>query len=111
MCNGNRAEVVVGEYDFRFIPHAEDSFAAFNFIQREYISGWVKCNFDAFRKYKRSMLGILWSFLNPLLTMLVQYIVFSTLFQSDIPNIPLAARLSVVMSILPRPANVSLPSQ
>lgn len=56
MCNGNRAEVVVGEYDFRFIPHAEDSFAAFNFIQREYISGWVKCNFDAFRKYKRSML-------------------------------------------------------
>lgn len=40
-------------------------------------------------KYKRSMLGILWSFLNPLLTMMVQYIVFSTLFKSDIPNFPL----------------------
>ncbi len=37
-------------------------------------------------KYKRSVLGVLWSFLNPLLTMMVQYIVFSTLFRSDIPN-------------------------
>lgn len=40
-------------------------------------------------KYKRSVLGVLWSFLNPLLTMLVQYIVFSTLFKSDIPNFAL----------------------
>lgn len=39
-------------------------------------------------KYKRSVLGVLWSFLNPLLTMLVQYIVFSTLFKSDIENFP-----------------------
>lgn len=37
-------------------------------------------------KYKRSVLGILWSFLNPLLTMSVQYIIFSTIFKSDIPN-------------------------
>ena len=37
-------------------------------------------------KYKRSVLGILWSFLNPLLMMLVQYFVFSTIFKSDIPN-------------------------
>lgn len=37
-------------------------------------------------KYKRSVLGMAWSFLNPLLTMCVQYIVFSTLFRSDIPN-------------------------
>jgi len=36
-------------------------------------------------KYKRSALGVFWSFLNPLLTMIVQYIVFSTLFKSDIP--------------------------
>ena len=34
-------------------------------------------------KYKRSVLGMAWSFLNPLLTMSVQYIVFSTLFKSD----------------------------
>jgi len=36
-------------------------------------------------KYKRSVLGVLWSFLNPLLTMLVQYFVFSTIFKSDVP--------------------------
>lgn len=37
-------------------------------------------------KYKRSVLGIFWSFLNPLLTMCVQYFVFSTIFKSDIPH-------------------------
>jgi len=37
-------------------------------------------------KYKRSVLGMFWSFLNPLLTMSVQYFVFSTLFKSDISN-------------------------
>ncbi len=31
-------------------------------------------------KYKRSVLGVLWSFLNPLLMMCVQWVVFSTLF-------------------------------
>lgn len=39
-------------------------------------------------KYKRSVLGMAWSFLNPLLTMSVQYVVFSTLFNSNIPNYP-----------------------
>lgn len=37
-------------------------------------------------KYKRSVLGVLWSFLNPLLTMSVQYLIFSSLFKSTIPN-------------------------
>ena len=37
-------------------------------------------------KYKRSVLGMFWSFLNPLLTMSVQYFVFSTIFKSAIPN-------------------------
>lgn len=37
-------------------------------------------------KYKRSFLGILWSFLNPMLMMTVQYIVFSTIFRSSIEN-------------------------
>ncbi len=36
-------------------------------------------------KYKRSVLGVFWSFLNPLMMMLVQYFVFSTIFKSDIP--------------------------
>ncbi|WP_229696366.1 ABC transporter permease [Paenibacillus albidus] len=36
-------------------------------------------------KYRRSVLGVLWSLLNPLLIMTVQYMVFSTLFRFDIP--------------------------
>ena len=39
-------------------------------------------------KYKRSVFGILWSFLNPLLTMIVQFIVFSTIFKVDTQNYP-----------------------
>lgn len=35
-------------------------------------------------KYKRSVLGVLWSVLNPLLIMMVQYFVFSNLFKSNI---------------------------
>ena len=37
-------------------------------------------------KYKRSVLGIVWSVLNPLLMMLVLRVVFSQLFRLDIPN-------------------------
>jgi ABC-2 type transport system permease protein len=48
-------------------------------------------------KYKRSVLGVLWSFLNPLLTMLVQYIIFSTLFKSDIPNFPVYLLTGIVI--------------
>lgn len=47
-------------------------------------------------KYKRSALGMAWSFLNPLLTMSVQYIVFSTLFKSDIPNYPVYLLTGIV---------------
>lgn len=39
-------------------------------------------------KYKRSTLGFMWSFLNPLLTMIIQYIIFSTIFRSNIENFP-----------------------
>lgn len=39
-------------------------------------------------KYKRSVLGYLWSFLNPLMTSLVQYLVFSTVFKADIDHFP-----------------------
>ena len=48
-------------------------------------------------KYKRSVLGVLWSFLNPLLTMSVQYIVFSTIFKSDIPNFPVYLLSGIVV--------------
>ena len=54
----------------------------YSFLLRQLVSRDFKT------KYKRSVLGMAWSFLNPLLTMSVQYIVFSTLFNSDIPNYP-----------------------
>lgn len=39
-------------------------------------------------KYRRSFLGYLWSVLNPLMTMIVMTVVFSTLFKRDIENFP-----------------------
>lgn len=57
-------------------------FTRYGFLIRQLVSRDFKT------KYKRSALGMAWSFLNPLLTMSVQYVVFSTLFKSDIPNYP-----------------------
>lgn len=39
-------------------------------------------------KYKKSILGLIWTLLNPLLTMIVLTIVFSNLFRFDIENFP-----------------------
>ncbi len=39
-------------------------------------------------KYRRSILGIIWSILNPLLMMLVMTAVFSRVFKFNIPNFP-----------------------
>ena len=52
----------------------------YNFLIRQLVARDFKT------KYKRSVLGMFWSFLNPLLTMSIQYVVFSTFFKSDIPN-------------------------
>ncbi len=40
-------------------------------------------------KYRRSFLGYVWSILNPLLMMILQSIIFSYMFRSNIPNFPL----------------------
>lgn len=37
-------------------------------------------------RYKRSVLGVLWSMLNPLLTMCVQYLIFANVFRWDVDN-------------------------
>lgn len=47
-------------------------------------------------KYKRSILGVFWSFLNPLLTMTVQFLVFSTFFKADTQNYPIYLLSGVV---------------
>lgn len=62
----------------------------YNFLMRQLIGRDFKT------KYKRSVLGVAWSFLNPFLTMAVQYAVFSTLFKSDTPNYPLYLLTGVV---------------
>lgn len=48
-------------------------------------------------KYRRSALGALWSFVNPLMTMCVQYVVFSTLFKTDIANYPVYLLSGIVV--------------
>lgn len=40
-------------------------------------------------KYRRSVLGYLWSVLNPLFVMIIMVIVFSSIFRSDVENFPL----------------------
>ena len=44
---------------------------------------------DIKKKYRRSVLGVAWSMLNPLLMMLITAMVFSHLFRFDIKNFPL----------------------
>lgn len=55
----------------------------------------VKRNFST--KYRQSVLGVLWSFLNPLMTMAVQYIVFSTLFRSEISHFPVYLLCGIIL--------------
>ena len=55
----------------------------------------VKRNFNT--KYRQSMLGVLWSFLNPLMTMAVQYLVFSQLFRSDITHFPVYLLTGIIL--------------
>lgn len=48
-------------------------------------------------KYKASALGMIWSFLNPLLTMLVYLFVFSTIFSNDTANFPVYLMSGIVL--------------
>ncbi len=48
-------------------------------------------------KYRRSVLGILWSLLNPLLMMVVMAAVFSYMFRFNIENFPLYLILGTIM--------------
>ena len=61
-----------------------DSFMNYRFLLSELVKKGIKL------KYRRSYLGILWSLLEPLLTMIVLTIVFGTLLQkSDDPTFPI----------------------
>lgn len=54
----------------------------YTFVIRELTAREIK------RKYARSSLGIIWSVLNPLLTMVVMSLIFSTMFRRMIENFP-----------------------
>ena len=59
-----------------------DTFAEKKFLLKQLVKR------DLTSKYKDSVLGIMWSFLNPLLIMLVFTAIFSMLFGRDIENYP-----------------------
>ena len=61
----------------------ESKFKQYIFVIRELVSREIK------RKYARSYLGILWSVLNPLLSMAVMSLIFSTIFKRSIENFPI----------------------
>lgn len=63
-----------------YVINAVIAVQKYSFLIRQLVSRDFKT------KYKRSILGVFWSFLNPLLMMCVQYFVFSNIFKTDIPN-------------------------
>lgn len=62
-------------------------------------------------KYKRSILGVAWSLLNPILTMAVMYLVFSNFFRMTIPGVSYAAYLftgQVLFNYFSEASNLSM---
>lgn len=74
-----------------YVVNAVTAVQKYRFLIRQLVAR------DFRTKYKRSVLGMFWSFLNPLLTMLVQYFVFSTIFKSDVPNFAAYLIIGTVM--------------
>ena len=73
-----------------YVVNALIAMNRYRFLIRQLVSRDFKT------KYKRSVLGVFWSFLNPLLTMGVQYVVFSTIFKSNIENFPAYLLIGIV---------------
>ena len=47
-------------------------------------------------RYRNSVLGVLWSFIEPLLLLAVLFVVFSTMFRFEIPNFPIYLLLGII---------------
>ena len=67
-----------------YIPKDEKmrNFKQYLFVLSELVGRELK------RKYVRSYLGVLWSVLNPLLSMVIMSLIFSTMFEGSIDNFP-----------------------
>ncbi len=73
-----------------YVVNALIAVQKYRFLIRQLVSRDFKT------KYKRSVLGVFWSFLNPLMMMCVQYFVFSTIFKSDIPDYAVYLLIGIV---------------
>jgi lipopolysaccharide transport system permease protein len=92
-------------FDDRFSHRFFVNFIKYRFLLIELIKRDIKL------KYRRSVLGIFWSFLEPLLFMIVLTIIFSTFFKHSIPNYPVYLLTGRVMfSFLAGATNASMRS-
>ena len=85
---------------------APDTGAAYDAVAKRKRSNELRQNLFVLRslvsrdfklKYRRSMLGVLWSLLNPLLMMIVMAAVFSYMFRFQIENFPVYLILGTIM--------------
>ena len=83
--------------------HASSAFAKDIFILKQLVSKDFKL------KYRRSVLGVVWSVLNPLLMMVVMSIVFSYMFGGSVENFPLYLIVgNVTFSLMSDSTNAAL---
>lgn len=91
------------------VVHSKKPLLGFHEMQRELSRSNMKRNWftisslvsrDFKLKYRRSVLGVLWSVLNPLLMMLVMTFVFSSIFRFSVENYPLYVVLGNVLFAL-----------
>lgn len=78
----NGSELTSGSTDYFFSEQNKQGRRQYWFVIRELTSRELK------RKYARSYLGVVWSILNPLLSMAVISFVFSYMFRRSIENFP-----------------------
>lgn len=72
---------------------------------------WTFAVNDLVVRYKGSILGALWSFLEPILMLGILYLIFSHVFQSAIENYPLYLLLGIIMwNYFARSTNIGLAS-
>lgn len=81
--------LLIGKEDIFLI--SIDVIRRYRFLLKQLVSRDFKI------KYRRSILGVFWSFLNPLLTMLIQYVVFSSIFRTSISNYPVYLLSGIVI--------------
>lgn len=62
---------------------------------RDLVRNLVKRNVTA--RYKRSVLGILWTLLDPLLTMIVMSVIYTALFAGSIPDFPIFLLAGIIV--------------